>query len=163
MLRLFLSIFFIIVAVQPVVGAEAGLLPLNLKFFMSKHEVMDHLKAFHGYKIDAGSPNKIAFLIPDTLTKIGMFLKFYSNRLVEITTGRYGMKKRYYDKYMKDMMSKVSQWKRDEIETVIESPENNMYVYRDLKQYVTVSGAKYKAGLQVTISFTEKRFQERQR
>ena len=165
MLRLFLSIFFIIVAVQPVVGAEAGLLPLNLKFSMSKYEVMDHLKAFHGYKIDAGSPNKIAFLIPDTLTKTktGMFLKFYSNRLVEITTGRYGMKKRYYDKYMKEMMSKVSQWKRDGIETVIESPENNMYVYRDLKQYVTVSGAKYKTGLQVTISFTEKRFQERKR
>jgi hypothetical protein len=92
-----------------------------------------------------------------------MFLMFYSNKLVEITTGRYGMKKGYYDKYMKEMMSKVSQWKRDGIETVVESPENNMYVFRDLKQYVTVSGAKYKTGLQVTISFTEKRFQERKR
>ena len=165
MLRLFLPIFFIVLVINPALSEEAGQLPLKLKFFMTKHEVKDHLKAFIGYKVDARDPNKMAFLIPDTLTKTttGMFLKFYSNRLVEITTGRYGMKKRYYDKYMKEMMSKVSQWKRDGIETVIESPENNMYVYRDLKQYVTVSGAKYKTGLQVTISFTEKRFQERKR
>jgi hypothetical protein len=52
MLRLFLSIFFIIGSVQPTLGVEAGQLPANLKFFMSKNEVMDHLKAFHGYKID---------------------------------------------------------------------------------------------------------------
>ena len=69
MLRLFLSIFFIIVAVQSVVGAEAGQLLLNLKFFMSKHEVKDHLKAFIGYKVDARDPNKMTFLIPDTLIK----------------------------------------------------------------------------------------------
>ena len=165
MLRLFLSIFFIIVAVQPVVGAEVGQLPLNLKFFMSKQEVMGHLKPFLGYKVDAGGPNKIAFLIPDTLTKTktGMFLKFYSNSLVEVTTGIYEMKKGYYDKYMKEMMAKVSQWKRDGIETVVESAANNMYIYRDLKQYVTVSGAKYKTGFQVELTFTEKKFHDRKR
>jgi hypothetical protein len=92
-----------------------------------------------------------------------MFLKFSSNRLVEITNGRYGMKKGYYDKYMKGMMTKISQMKRNGFETVVESAINNMYIYRDLKQYVSVSGAKYKAGFQVEISFTEKKFHDRKR
>ena len=148
------------------VGVSWGAdLPVNLKFFMSKHEVINHLKAFHDYEVESGSPNKVVFLVPDTLTKtkIGFFLKFNSDRLVKITSGRYGMKKDYYEKYMRKMKTNISQWKRQGIETLTESAINNMYIYRDDEKYVSVSGAKYKTGFQVEISFTERNFKNRKR
>ena len=59
------------------------------------------------------------------------------------------------------MMAAVEEWKNAGISTVVEDPENMIYVYKDDIQYVTVGASKNTEGYHVYIKFTEVKHEER--
>ena len=84
-------------------------LPLELRYFMSKHEVREHLKALLTYQVDADDPDRIVLMVPDhaTKTKTALFLKFHENKLVSITSGKYGLTKTLFNNYMKELYQRL--------------------------------------------------------
>jgi hypothetical protein len=163
MRRAFGLVFALVVIVKPAYAAEVGQLPLGLQYFISVGEAKSHFKMMKDDQVQTGERNQLAFIVSDPVskTKTGMFLKFNSRGLVEVTSGRYEMTQRQFKDYMPQMMAKIKEMKKTGIQTVVESPENNLYIYKDAIQYVTIGVSLNNRGHQVELSFTEKAYQDR--
>lgn len=145
-------------------AAERTGLPFDLEYFMTKPEVVNHLKAFAMYRVNTEKEDEIAFVVPDpgTNTKNGMFLEFERGKLVEITSIKSGMKKAQFETYLKQMLSIADKWKKTSgASTVFESTTNNFYLYKDERSYMTISGGGPSESFSVDVSFTEKEYHER--
>ena len=142
--------------------AERTGLPFDLEYFMTKPDVVNHLKAFAMYRVDTEKEDEIAFVVPDpgTNTKNGMFLEFERGKLVEITSTKSGMKKAQFETYLKQMLSVADKWKTSGASTVFESTTNNFYLYKDERSYMTISGGDPSEDFSVDVSFTEKEYHE---
>ena len=66
-----------------------------------------------------------------------------------------------FEAYLQQMLLIAEEWKSAGVTTVVESKINNMYIYKDMRSYMTISGSKTEDKYQVSVSFTEKNYQER--
>jgi hypothetical protein len=156
-LRFAFLIVIVFFSARPAFGEELGQLPFGLKYFMSASEVKNQLAALKGYEVSTENSKEFAFLASDSMTKTktGLFLKLTSKGLVDVTSGRYEMTKTQFDKYFSQMMGEVQRMKIEGLSTIIEDPENMLYVYRDDVQYLSVGAGKNSSGYKVELSFTE--------
>lgn len=167
------AIAFVVIIVAMVAGASASDqsstgLPLGLEYSMSKAEVLAHTKVMASYRIQDTDPAAISYVIPapDTNTKNGLFLKFAGDRLVEIASMKSEMNKAMYDTYMASLLSQANKWKAAGVETVWEDTSNSIYLYRDEKSYISISGtalSKAKNKFSVTITFIDRKHKDRKR
>jgi hypothetical protein len=144
-------------------SADNSQLPLGLKYFMTASEVKSQLAALKEFEVPTDDPDIVAFSVPDrsTKTKTTLFVRLASKGLVEVTSGRYEMTESQFGEYFPQMMAAVEEWKNAGISTVVEDPENMIYVYKDDIQYVTVGASKNTEGYHVYIKFTEVKHEER--
>jgi hypothetical protein len=142
-------------------------LPLDLDYFMSRQQVLSHLKAFDVYRSESGVADTVAYVIPptpDANTKNGLFLKFSGNKRVEIASMKSDMSKPLHETYMGRLLSEAQQWKTEGAATVQEDKNNYFYLYRDNKSYITISGSAAPGSngkYSVKIAFTERRFHDK--
>ena len=87
-------------------------LPLDLNFAMSKEDVLIHMKALDLYRVESGSKDMIAYVVPDPAsnTKNGLFLKFSDeNGLIEIASTKADMSFDLYEDYMKKLSNNAKE------------------------------------------------------
>jgi hypothetical protein len=151
-----LTFLFLFLWVSPSF-AENVKLPFDLNYFMTKKDVLNHMKMLKGFKTNTGDKNEIAFVIPvssdDTVT--GLFLKFQKDKLVSIASMKAKMSTIFYKKYFKKMLSKTEQWKSAGAISVTENAELNMYLYKFMGSYISVTSGGSPNNHNVTISFYE--------
>lgn len=163
-MRLQLCLICFLLSVTPLVFAQGrGQLPLGLEYFMSSSEVESQLSELSGYKIDDGQVNTLAYMVPADggETKNGIFLKFDATGLVEIASMKTDMKKPMYDQYMRKMQDRAETWKEAGVETVWEDDTNTIYIYRDERSRISISGSELSKSADrysVTLTFTEREF-----
>lgn len=136
---------------------------VGLSYSMSKSDVKSHLKAMATYEIDTGDENRVAYITPDIIkkTETALFLQFDRGKLVEIASGKYEMDIDEFEAYLEKMLLIAEEWKSAGVTTVVESKTNNMYIYKDMRSYITISGSAKLDKYSVSISFTEKNYQEK--
>ena len=154
-------IFSPLLAATKSMGQPRTGLPLDLDYFMSRAEVVSHLKAFDAYRVESGREDTTAYVTPapDTDTKNGLFLKFSEDKLMEIASTKIGMSKPMYDSYMSRLLSTAQQWKLQGIETIYEDQRHAYYLFKDNRSYISISGSAASGGngkFNVTITFTER-------
>lgn len=151
-----LTFLFLFLWVSPSF-AENAKLPFDLNYFMTKKDVLNHMKMLKSFKTNTGDKNEIAFVIPVSSdnTVNGVFLKFQKNKLVSIASMKSKMSTVAYKKYFKKMLSKTDQWKSAGAISVMESAEHNMYLYKFMGSYINVTSGGSPNNHNVTISFYE--------
>jgi hypothetical protein len=161
-------VFVALLVSTTAMGQSRTGLPLDLDYFMSRQQVLSHLKLLDMYRVEKANGNTITYVIPapDTDTKNGLFLKFSEHKLVEIASMKTGMSKALFESYMSKMLLMAKQWKAEGVETVIEEKDLSYYLYRDRKSYMEISGSALAGSdgkFLVTITFTERQAHDRKR
>ncbi|NOZ10042.1 MAG: hypothetical protein GXP09_03185 [Gammaproteobacteria bacterium] len=143
-------------------------LPMGLDYGMPKADVLAHMKAMASYRVQDTKPTTIVYVVPapDTNTKNGLFLDFAGDRLVEIASMKSEMNKAMYNTYMASLLGQANKWKAAGVETIFEDKSNSMYLYRDHRSYITISGSALSEDrnkFSVTITFTDQKYQDRKK
>jgi hypothetical protein len=146
-------------------GGHTGL-PLDLNYYMSKDAVLQQLKLIDQFRVDSKDINQLAYVVPnpDSNTKNALFVTFDNDKLVRITDMKSDMSKPMFDSYMQQLKGVANQWKAKGATIVFEKDADMYYVYRDIRSYMSISGAPLdkKPGLySVTVEFTERDFQNK--
>tara|TARA_B100000686_G_C16287367_1_gene711886 strand:+ start:81 stop:632 length:552 start_codon:yes stop_codon:yes gene_type:complete len=137
--------------------AESAKLPFDLNYFMTKKNVLNHTKMLKSFKTNTGHKNEIAYLIPvpSDNTVNGIFLKFQKDKLVQIDSVKAKMSTVLYKKYFKRMLLITDQWKSAGAITVMENAKQNIYLYKFMGSYISVSSGGSPNDHTVTISYSE--------
>jgi hypothetical protein len=163
-----MGVILTVLTVTTAWGQSRTGMPLDLDYFMSREQVLTHLKLLDTYRVESGKTNSLAYVVPspDTNTKNGLFLEFSDDKLIEIASMKMGMNKALFEKYVADLISLSEKWKADGVETVIEEKSYCYYLYRDRKSYIEINGdatAGRDGKFSVTLTFTERLFRDGKR
>lgn len=95
---------------------------------------------------------------PASSSKNALFLKFSSDKLVEIVSMKTEMPQALYGKYMEGLLTKSKEWVALGMKVVMEDRLNAFYLYKDDRTYVSISGtsvANTSPVKSVTVTYSE--------
>jgi hypothetical protein len=146
-------------------GGHTGL-PLDLDYLMPKDAVLQHLKLIDVFRVDSENPCELAYVVPnpDSNTKNALFVTFDDDKLVRIADVKSGMNKAMFDSYMLQLKGIASKWKASGCTPVFENEKDMYYVYKDMRSYMSISGAALRTQpdlYSVTVEYTEKTYQNK--
>ncbi len=126
------------------VDAQQEVLPLGLRYFMTRKAVESHLVALNTYRIPSKSASEIVYRTTDAAsgTTNVMFLQFTSKGLVEVDSWKQGLSEAQFSSYWSATLSVADEWKLSGAIPVLEDAENRYYLYRDNRSHFSISASR---------------------
>ncbi len=157
MVRVTAALLVLCLFVSPASGQEklSGL-PFGLDYSMTKRHAQQTMQTLSQYKVSTPQ-GMIAYVIPDpaTSTVNSLFLDFKDDRLMQIASVKSEMGEALYARYLEQLLQQAQKWVAQGVEKVWEDPKSKVYMYRDEKSVISISG-RDEGGGKYTVSLTFK-------